>query len=247
MNRAKREQAYNLILLIFVVYIVFSGGRFWFYLNESRTLINLQTGENYTIGGGPDKKSIFIVGDSASVAVGADDYTGSYHYQYLSKFSDTHTFDVKNFAMSGARTADLDAQFNQIDMGDRADLMFITIGGNDVTHGTSWKKVELNLRKELVRANAIAETVVLITPGDLGEVKIVPYLIRRYWAARSPFYSELARVVARDTGTIQVDIFVLSKGLFGESPEIFYAEDLFHPSTEGYKMWADAIEQFYVF
>ncbi len=222
-----------------VLYIVCSVLRFWYYYEISQNLIKEASGEHYEITGGHDTRSVAIVGDSTAVGVGTKSISETYHYQFLERHKNNFTFDVKNYGVSGAQVVDLAGQLAGVSP---VDLMIITITGNDVTHGTSLKSIEKDLKTALLEAHKKAKQVILLTPGDLGEVRIVPLPLRLYWGTQSPRMSEVAHRVAQDTKTSHVDIYALHVTYFRDEPKKYYASDYFHPSVEGYRVWADALD-----
>ncbi|MEK7630844.1 MAG: GDSL-type esterase/lipase family protein [Patescibacteria group bacterium] len=227
------------IIIFLVVYTLASGARFWFYLRRAKLLMSSTPRQDYVIAGGEKKLSVTILGDSTAVGTGASGYTKTYHYQFLERHKNNYSFDVQNKGVVGARTADL---ARQIESMGHSDLAIISIGGNDVTHGTEWASVERDLSGALGAVSQKAKRVVLLTPGDLGDVLIVPYPLRKYWATKSPKLSVLAARVASDKKITHIDIYALGGTQFRDEPYVYYASDLFHPSDAGYKLWADALD-----
>lgn len=227
------------IIIFLVVYALASGARFWYYLRRARALMDATPRKDYVIAGGEKKLAVTILGDSTAVGTGASGYTKTYHYQFLERHKDKHSFDVENKGIVGARTADL---ARQIESMRQSDIAIISIGGNDVTHGTNWASVERDLAAALGTVSQRAKRVVLLTPGDLGDVLIVPYPLRKYWATKSPKLSTLATRIAAAARVMHIDIYALGGSQFRDEPYIYYATDLFHPSDAGYKLWADALD-----
>ncbi|MEK7150884.1 MAG: SGNH/GDSL hydrolase family protein [Patescibacteria group bacterium] len=222
-----------------VLYVIYSVLRFWYYYEISQNLILKASGEHYEIAGGSDVRSVAVIGDSTAVGVGTKSVSETYHYQFFERHKDRFTFNVKNYGVSGARVMDFAGQLAGVSS---VDLIIITITGNDVTHGTSLKSIEEDLKTALLEAHKKAKQVILLTPGDLGEVRIVPLPLRLYWGTQSPRMSEVAHRVAQDTKTPHVDIYALHVPYFRDEPKKYYASDYFHPSADGYRVWADALD-----
>lgn len=227
------------IVIFLVVYTLASSARFWFYLRRAKSLMAVTPVQSYVIAGGEKKLAVTILGDSTAVGTGASDYAKTYHYQFLERHKDKYSFNVENKGVVGSRTADLARQIESIG---HSDLVIISIGGNDVTHGTKWPRVEQDLAAALDVVSHKAKRVVLLTPGDLGDVLIVPYPLRKYWATKSPQLSALAARVANDKKITHIDIYALGGSQFRDEPYVYYASDRFHPSDAGYKLWADALD-----
>lgn len=233
------KKMFIFIAVALTIYIVFAGGRFLFYFNRAQNLMREIKAENYKIRGEGPVRKVAVLGDSTTVGIGAGDITKTYHYQFLVRHKDRFSFDVKNYGVSGARTADLASQLSKVDS---VDLMLITIGGNDITHGTPWNEVERDLRVALDIAHTKAKTVLILTPGDFRDVFIVPYPIRLWWGSKNQGLSELVSRLAKSTNTIHVDIYALHDRHFHDEPAKYYAPDYFHPSAEGYRLWGEAVE-----
>lgn len=233
---------FRLIGVLFVafllVYSLLSGGRFLYFRQAGLELAALPRTDEYTIGHGKPVHQVAITGDSTAFGTGASDFTKTYHYQFLSQ--QPGAFHVQNYGVIGAKASELSEQLNQIK---HVDLLFISISGNDVTHLTRLDDLSTQLDEALTLAASKADTVILITPGSMGDVGLLPWPIRTILGYRSGQVSSLTKQVASQHQVIQVDMFSHSEYSFIQNPTTNFAADLFHPSDAGYALWAAAISE----
>lgn len=218
-----------------VAYTLFSGGRFLYFRQAGHKLIALPRQDEYTVGHGKPYQ-VAVTGDSTAFGTGASDFTKTYHYQFLTQ--QPGSFHVQNYGVIGARTSDLTQQLEQIK---HVDLLFISISGNDVTHFTRLNDLTTQLDQLLTLAESKADTVILITPGSMGDVGLLPWPIRLILGQRSSQVSTLTKQVSSQHDVIQVDMFSHPEYSFAQDPKTNFAADLFHPSNAGYMLWASAI------
>jgi lysophospholipase L1-like esterase len=84
-------------------------------------------------------------------------------------------------------------------------------------------------------------TVVVMGIGDFGTVPRIPQPLRALTGWRGRRFDDVIRRVADRRGAAYVDLYANTGPAFGHDPELFYSDDGFHPSDEGYRIWADVI------
>lgn len=225
-----------LFLAFLIIYSVVSGGRFLYFRQAGLELAAQPKEDTYSIGKGKAVYQVAVIGDSTAFGVGASDFTKTYHYQFL--VQQPGKFQVRNYGVIGARTEDLIDQLNQIQ---QVDLLFISISGNDVTHLTRLDDLSTQLDAALTLAETKADTIILITPGSMGDVGLLPWPLRTILGYRSGQVSNLTKQIASTHEVVQVDLFSHSEYSFAQDPKLNFAADLFHPSDAGYALWATAI------
>jgi lysophospholipase L1-like esterase len=113
----------------------------------------------------------------------------------------------------------------------------ISIGTNDIIHGESFSRLEMEVRVFIERLGR-AERVVVLGPGDLASATIVPPVLRRVIGARVRACEDaLRRAVrrfphARHFGPEDLDLPLTPA---------HYAPDGFHPSESAHALIADAV------
>jgi lysophospholipase L1-like esterase len=149
---------------------------------------------------------------------------------------------LRVLAVSGARVNDVLIQQLPLLAELRPDVIVVGVGGNDVTHLTPRGLFE-GLYDSLLRSiEAIGPTsVVVIGIGDFGTVPRIPQPLRALTGLRGRWLDQVIRRVAERNGAGYVDLYGRTGPAFGHDPATFYSADGFHPSDEGYRIWAAAI------
>lgn len=183
-----------------------------------------------------------VLGDSAAAGLGAErpeDTMGALLASALSEVSG-RTVTLSNHAVVGAQTKDLDAQVDRA-MWTRPHIAVIMVGANDVTHLIPRHLSARRLREAVHRLRDAGTEVVMATCPDLGTIKPVPQPLRTLMRRRS---RQLAAAQSRATigeGGRAVALGARLGPEFDERPDVMFAEDRFHPSTDGYAAAAQAL------
>lgn len=227
-----------LALALLLIYGLFAVIRFRYYAQQAQGLMMQPTNREYILERGGLLRQVAVVGDSTAYGTGGKDETETYHYQFLSQLSGVDSFAVKNYGVVGARVADVAQQLEHVD---HVDLLIISIGANDVTHGSDEKKTEEGVGSILKTGLEKAEYVVFVSPGTMADSHVLPKPVHWWWGRGSRCYSELAKRVAGKFDVIHVDVYSHAEASFAQNPGLYFAPDYFHPSAAGYGLWATAI------
>ncbi len=114
------------------------------------------------------------------------------------------------------------------------EVAIILIGGNDVTHVTSFASAARHLGDAVRRLRAVGCKVVVGTCPDIGAIQPIQRPLR--WLARS-WSRQLAAaqtVAVVEAGGRSVSIGSLLGRRFEADPVRMFSSDRFHPSAEGY-------------
>jgi lysophospholipase L1-like esterase len=149
---------------------------------------------------------------------------------------------LRVLASSGARIRDVLARQLPRLATLQPDVVIVGVGGNDVTHLTPRGLFE-GLYEALIKGIRALQpaTVVVIGVGDFGTVPRIPQPLRALTGWRGRRFDAVIRRAAHKSGAAYVDLYGRTGPRFGDDPERFYSEDGFHPSDEGYRIWADVI------
>lgn len=183
---------------------------------------------------------ILILGDSIGVGVGAVEPSDSLAGRIGQDYQNA---TITNVAVSGSRLNDLKESIDE-HLGETYDLVFISIGGNDITHGTSKKNMETVLAYILRNASMLGTQVIVVTAGNVGLSPAFVWPFSNYieWrtrVARTLFMNE----VAHYKNIAYIDLFNERKDeIFNTDIPKYYAPDRFHPSSEGYAVWYEKIQ-----
>lgn len=187
-------------------------------------------------GSGPGTSiRLAVLGDSAAAGLGAHrpaDTMGAILATALSELSG-RTVTLSNHAVIGAQTIDLDAQVDRA-LWTRPHVAVIMIGANDVTHLVPRSVSARRLRRVIARLRAAGTDVVMATCPDLGTVKPVPQPLRSVMRQASRRLAVAQANATRAEGGRPVLLGSRLGPEFDARPEVMFAEDRFHPSTEGY-------------
>jgi len=183
------------------------------------------------------RSTIVVAGDSTAFGVGAlpaESTAG----RLAAAFPNAR---VINVARSGSRIGDVVEQLESLDI-DRADLILIHAGANDVLEFRSVKKVEADAQLAIARAKKLSPNVVLM-PGH--NFSVAPFFLRGIkriimWHAVR-VHATITRVTA-EMDVIFVDLFRHpTDEAFVKEPHRYYCPDGLHPSAEGYALWFAAL------
>jgi len=235
-----------LIIALLFVYLLAAGSRSLFFLSKAKKLIAQTKAVDYEIrrdtpAAAPLLK-VVVAGDSTAVGVGAGAYQNTYHYQFLNTLTAYRLITVTTVAVSGARAADV-AQ--QLAAAPEADLIIMSIGGNDVTHFTADSDFENDLGLALQAAQAKAARVILVTPGDFMRLPAASLPLRWLWSRKGETFSDISSRVATSIGVIHADVLERERGQTFSRQQLraYYAADQFHPSAVGYGQWAVILKE----
>jgi len=183
------------------------------------------------------RKTIVVAGDSTAFGVGAlpaESTAG----RIAAAFPNAR---VINVARSGSRIGHVAEQLESVDI-ERADLILIQAGANDVVEFRAVKKVEADARRALACAKALSPNVILMPAHNFS---VAPFFLRGIkriimWHAVR-VHAAITRVTAELDVTF-VDLFRHpTDEAFVKEPHRYYCPDGLHPSAEGYALWFAAL------
>lgn len=185
-----------------------------------------------------DLLDVVWVGDSTAAGVGASAATTAVPVLVAAELG--RPVELTVVARSGATVADVVAfQLPALDRLD-PDIVFVSVGANDVTSLTSRDDFERGYRRLAAGLPSGARVVLLGVP-DMGAVPRLAQPLRALAGWRGEQLDDIVRRVAHDTGSTYVDIAGQTGPAFRADPERFFAADDYHPSDEGYRRWAAAV------
>jgi acyl-CoA thioesterase-1 len=193
-------------------------------------------------------KRLVWLGDSTAAGVGASGAGGALPSQVadglgapgVSTADGSADLSVTVLAVSGDRVADVLADQVPKVAGLRPDLVLISVGANDTIHLTGRGAFRHSYEK-VVRALPSQVPVVLLGVPDMGSIPRFAQPLRAVvgWRGRN-LDADVRRVAAR-TGAVYVDIAGPTGPPFRRHPSRYFAADDFHPSDDGYGLWAEAV------
>ncbi|MDQ6874844.1 MAG: GDSL-type esterase/lipase family protein [Actinomycetota bacterium] len=182
-----------------------------------------------------------VLGDSTGAGVGVTQRSDSVAVRLAAALAeDGRRVTVDGLALPGSRTADLGPQVSRALSHGAPDLAVILIGTNDATRLTRTSMIERDLAAAVRRLRAANVYVVVGTCPDLGALRAFLHPLRELLGFRSRQVARAAARATRGEGGHPVDIGALTGPVFRADPGTL-AQDQFHPSADGYRLWASAL------
>lgn len=177
------------------------------------------------------------LGDSTGSGVGARN--GGYVARLFNRMVERRPESkLVNLCVSGSTTADV--LRGQLERGVAAnpDLVTLGIGINDIGHGLTLEQFARNYEQilSMLKEKTRAEIVVTNIP-DISSAPRIPGSMRsEYQQQIIQFNKRLEEIAARHGATI-FNVYTITTQELPSHPE-YFSSDGFHPSDEGYELWA---------
>ena len=189
---------------------------------------------------------LVLLGDSAAIGVGVEWLSETVGGQLARLLADgtadtgeRHVL-LSSVGVAGSRSADLATQVARALLGDRPDVAVVLIGAHDATSLRSPEESAAQLGQAVRRLREAGVRVVVGTCPDLGALR-----------AMAPPLRQVAGVLGRRMAKAQAKAVTAAGGvvvdLGEETGAVFRADagtlcyDGFHPSADGYRVWAHAL------
>jgi len=220
------------MLLRFAFVLTFLGGS---VLAMLFTGCNRQGAEGKTMTAGP---IVYVaLGDSTGFGVGARE--GGYVKRLFNRINERRPGStLQNLCVSGATTDDLiRGQLDQA-VALNPDLVTVGIGINDIGHGFTIEQFAKNYEKILstLKEKTHAQIVVTNIP-DVSSAPRIPNSMRSQYQRQIDEFCKRLVEIANQHGVTIFDVYTITKEELPSHPE-YFSNDGFHPSDEGYELWA---------
>lgn len=188
-------------------------------------------------GPGPALRMVWL-GDSTAAGAGATSPASAIP-QRVARGLD-RPVDLTVLAVSGARIEDvLEDQLPR--MPELVPhVVLVSIGANDVVHVTTrgaFRERYLELLDRLPKGSIV----VLLGVPDMGAPPRFAQPLRSVVEVRGEQLEDIAREVAEAAGAVYVDIAGETGSEMRSDTDRYFSEDHYHPSDEGYRLWAQAV------
>ena len=224
------------LLVITLLPIVYSAQLFKTQPPKNSSPVELEINSNQV-----KTLNVAVIGDSTAIGQGTDSIQESFSYQYLLQSNSLRNLKIKytNYAETGARIKDiLDKQL----IFEPVDLVFVSIGANDVTHLTAQKDFESSVASLTSKLQNLAKQVIWINIPDFISVPV-------FWPPLNYLTSNQAqklntitqKQVSKFNQIKIIDVYELARQPFLDNPDKYFSKDKFHPSKDGYQIWVDLI------
>jgi lysophospholipase L1-like esterase len=183
---------------------------------------------------------LVVIGDSTSVGVGAKPQE-SFPWIIAERLGEKFKVELHVVGVSGARIEDAARDQVPAAIALKPDLVLIEIGANDATHLTSAKTVRSKMSQMLDAIEKAKIEVVVAGPPDMGTTRAFAEPLRTLSGYSGAKVQRAIEQVVIPRGISYVDLAAATGPVFNADPTRYYSPDLFHPSAEGYALWAKVI------
>jgi lysophospholipase L1-like esterase len=186
---------------------------------------------------------LVLLGDSTALGVGVDrvvDTVGGQLAALLTTGPAGRLVELSSVGVAGSRSTDLATQVARALLGGRPDVAVILVGANDATGLRRSGEAAAYLGAAVRRLRDADVEVVAGTCPDLGAARAFAPPLRQIigWLGRRISRAQ-ARAVRAAGGTV-VDL-ALETGLVFRADAGTFSYDGYHPSADGYRVWAHAL------
>jgi lysophospholipase L1-like esterase len=205
---------------------------------DMRLAIRSSTGST-----GASPLRLTLLGDSTALGVGVDrvaDTVGGQIAALLAEAPQARRVELSNVAVSGSRSSDLGTQVARALVGTRPDVAVILIGGNDVTRLGRTADAAGHLGTAVRRLRGAGVAVIVGTCPDLGAAWAFAPPLRQLVGWRGRLLARAQAEATKSTGGIAVDL-ARQTGTVFRADAGTYCHDGYHPSADGYRVWAQAL------
>jgi lysophospholipase L1-like esterase len=186
---------------------------------------------------------LVLLGDAAALGVGVDrvaDTVGGQLAGLIAEESAHRRVELSSVGVSGSRSTDLATQVARALLGERPDVAVVLIGANDATGLRRPGEAAAYLGAAVRRLRDAGVEVVVGTCPDLAAVRAIAPPLRQIvgWHGRRIARAQLRAV--HDAGGTVVDLGTETGPVFrADAGTLCY--DGYHPSADGYRVWAHAL------
>ena len=189
---------------------------------------------------------LVLLGDSAAIGVGVEwlsETVGGQLARLLAEGSaDTGERHVllSSVGVAGSRSADLATQVARALLGDRPDVAVVLIGAHDATSMRSPDEAAELLGQAVRRLRESGVRVVVGTCPDLGALRAIAPPLRQVAGMLGRRMAKAQARAVEAAGGAVVDLATETGAVFRADAGTF-CYDGFHPSADGYRVWAHAL------
>jgi lysophospholipase L1-like esterase len=189
---------------------------------------------------------LVLLGDSAAVGVGVEWLSETVGGQLARLLAEGTTDSgerhvlLSSVGVAGSRSADLATQVARALLGDRPDVAVVLIGAHDATSLRSPEESAELLGQAVRRLRDAGVRVVVGTCPDLGALRAIAPPLRQVAGLLGRRMAKAQTKAVQAAGGAVVDLGDETGGVFrADGGTLCY--DGFHPSADGYRVWAHAL------
>jgi len=189
---------------------------------------------------------LVLLGDSAAIGVGVEwlsETVGGQLARLLAEGTaetgERHVL-LSSVGVAGSRAADLATQVARALLGDRPDVAVVLIGAHDATSLRSPEEAAELLGQAVRRLRDAGVRVVVGTCPDLGALRAIAPPLRQVAGMLGRRMARAQTRAVQAAGGAVVDLAEETGAVFRADAGTF-CYDGFHPSADGYRVWAHAL------
>jgi lysophospholipase L1-like esterase len=189
---------------------------------------------------------LVLLGDSAAIGVGVEwlsETVGGQLARMLAEGTgetgERHVL-LSSVGVAGSRSTDLATQVARALLGDKPDVAVVLIGANDATGLRAPEEAAEHLGAAVRRLREARVEVVVGTCPDLGAVRSIAPPLRQVAGLLGRRVAKAQAKAVVEAGGVVVDLAEETGAVFrADAGTLCY--DGFHPSADGYRVWAHAL------
>jgi lysophospholipase L1-like esterase len=189
---------------------------------------------------------LVLLGDSAAIGVGVEWLSETVGGQLARLLAEgtaeagpRHVM-LSSVGVAGSRSTDLATQVARALLGDRPDVAVVLIGAHDATALRSPEESAQHLGSAVGRLRDAGVQVVVGTCPDLGALRAIAPPLRQVAGMLGRRMAKAQARAVTDAGGVVVDLADETGAVFrADAGTLCY--DGFHPSADGYRVWAHAL------
>ncbi len=189
---------------------------------------------------------LVLLGDSSALGVGVDRVAETVGGRLAELLSSGRSggpgrrVELSSVAVSGSRATDLATQVARALLGEPPDLALILVGANDVLRLRRPGESAAHLAAAVRRLVDAGSAVVVGTCPDLGAVRAFAPPLRQIAGALGKRMARAQADAVIEAGGVAVDLATATGPVFRADSGTL-CSDGFHPSADGYRVWAHAL------
>lgn len=184
---------------------------------------------------------LVLLGDSSALGVGVGrvvDTVGGRVAELL--VAEGFRVELSSVAVVGSRSSDLATQVARALLGPKPDVAVILVGANDATGLHRPSDAAIALGAAVTRLRAANVPVVVGTCPDLGALRAIAPPLRQVVGMLGRRVARAHYAAVRAAGGVPVDLAALTGAVFRADAGTL-SSDGYHPSADGYRVWAHAL------
>jgi lysophospholipase L1-like esterase len=182
------------------------------------------------------------LGDSLTAGMGVTNYEESYPYLLAQYFAgNDYRINLQSRSYQGIKTAGLIKDYLPEAINDNPDIVTLLIGVNDIHGQISQKEFRQNYETILKRLTTETKAkIYVINIPFIGANNLLLPPYNYLFNLRTRQFNKIIKELADKYSVKYIDLYTPTEDLFRDNGP-HYSADFFHPSAEGYKIWADLI------